>query len=200
MVDLGKRVAPGTELMSLVGTDEYWVEVSVPVSQLPWIDVPILAEQAGAKVKVYDQAAWGESVFREGRLIRRLGQVEPEGRMARLLVAVQDPLALTPEHKDKQAMLLGSYVRVEISGKIMNSVIPLDRAWLRNGDQVWVMDSNDTLRIQPVTIGFRGKEQVCVVDGLPTGARVVKTDIAAPVEGMPLRFNDNPVDEEGADE
>jgi len=39
-VDLGSQVAVGASLASLVGTDKYWVQVSIPVSQLKWIRVP----------------------------------------------------------------------------------------------------------------------------------------------------------------
>ena len=39
-VDLGALVTPQTQLATLVGTDEYWVRVTIPVSQLRWIHIP----------------------------------------------------------------------------------------------------------------------------------------------------------------
>ena len=41
-VDLGAHVSVGSPMASLVGTDEYWVEVSVPVDELKWIRIPEL--------------------------------------------------------------------------------------------------------------------------------------------------------------
>ncbi len=185
-VDLGTRVAPGTSLVSLAGTDEYWVEASIPVSKLQWINAPSGQEGTGSSVKIYDSDAWGPGLFREGRVIRLLSDIEQDGLMARLLVSIKDPLALTPENHGKPELLLGSKVDVEIQGEILESVIPLQREWLRDGIYVWVLAENNTLKTQEVTISFPGHDQVCVVEGLEDGDRVVLTDIAAPVEGMPL--------------
>ena len=38
-VDLGAQVSPQTHLGTFVGTDEYWVQVSIPIDRLAWIDV-----------------------------------------------------------------------------------------------------------------------------------------------------------------
>ncbi len=189
-VDVGMRVSPGSALVSLAGTDEYWVQASVPVGKLHWIQVPSEGNPQGSKVKIYDPAAWGPGIYREGRVIRLLSDIEPEGLMARLLISVEDPLALKPEHQGQPLMLLGALVDVEIQGKTLESVIPLARQWLRDGNHVWVVADDNTLKIQPVTTSFRGRESVCVVDGLTDGQQIVVTDIAAPVEGMPLRVSE----------
>jgi len=81
-VDPGAIVSPQTTVATLAGTDEFWVQVSLPVDELRWVRIP------GSRVKVYDEAAWGEGVWREGRVVRLLSALEPQGRMARLLVAV----------------------------------------------------------------------------------------------------------------
>ncbi len=39
-VDLGQLVGPQTEVATLVGTDAYWVQVSLPVAHLAWIEIP----------------------------------------------------------------------------------------------------------------------------------------------------------------
>jgi hypothetical protein len=128
-------------------------------------------------------------------VIRLLSDIDPGGAMARLLVSVKDPLALLPENKGKPVLLLGALVDVEIQGGILESVIPLQREWLRDGTFVWVLTEDSTLEIQRVTLSFRGEEQVCVVEGLEDGQRIVLTDIAAPVEGMPLVLLDQAVSE-----
>ncbi|MCP4450784.1 MAG: HlyD family efflux transporter periplasmic adaptor subunit [Planctomycetes bacterium] len=185
-VDLGARVSPGSNLVSLAGTDEYWIEAPVRVEALKWIKTPSGQGGTGSRVKIYDPDAWGPGLFREGVVIRLLSDIEEVGLFARLLVSIQDPLALTPENQDKPVLLLGSKVDVEIQGNILESVIKLDREWLRDGTYVWVLAEDNSLKIQEVTTSFRGFEQVCVVEGLEDGDRVVLTDIAAPVEGMPL--------------
>jgi len=194
-IDLGTRVSPGSNLVSLAGTDEYWIEASVPGYKLQWIDIPSRGEHVGSRVKIYDPATWGSGQFREGQVIRLLSDIDPGGAMARLLVSVKDPLALLPENKGQPVLLLGALVDVEIQGDILESVIPLQREWLRDGTFVWVLTEDSTLEIQRVTMSFRGEEQVCVVEGLEDGQQIVLTDIAAPVEGMPLVLLDQAVSE-----
>jgi len=185
-VDPGARVGPSSALLTLAGTDAYWIDLKVPVADLKWIKIPKGNQRNGSKVKVFDQDAWGPQGWREGRVIRLLAGLETQGRMARLLVAVEDPLALDRQ-QGKPPMLLDSFVRVEIEGIELTGGIPLRRELLRDGDQVWIMKDDQTLEIRPIDILFRGRQQVYVGSGLAPGEKIVITDIAAPVVGMALR-------------
>ena len=53
------------------------------------------------------------------------------------------------------------------------------------------MDANDALEIRRLDIVYRGHDHVLVADGVRAGERLVITDLAAPVEGMPLRSKDH---------
>jgi len=185
--DLGSQAAVGAPLATLVGTDAYWVEVSVPVDQLKWIHIPRAGGEAGSPVRVYNEAAWGPKTYRAGTVIRLKSALEQQGRMARVLVEVPDPLGMAGGTGATPPMLIGSYVSAEIEGDELADVVALDRDLLRDGDQVWVMDDTGKLRIRPVEIAHRGRERVLVSGGLAVGERVVTTNLAAAVEGMPLR-------------
>ena len=190
-VNTGTRVTPVSKLATLIGTDRYWLELSVPVDQLQWLEIPAINAGQGSAVRVYDEAAWGPDKFRRGRVIRLAGDLENEGRMARVLVAVDDPLALQPEHAGAPVLLLNSYVRAVIEGRTLSNVARVDRALLRGEDQVWLMGSDGRLQIRTVTIPFRGPHSVLVSEGLAAGERLVVTDLSAPVEGMALRTGDS---------
>jgi RND family efflux transporter MFP subunit len=187
-IDIGSQVTQTTVLAGLVGTDRYWVRVAVPVDQLPWIRIPGRDGEQGSPVRVYDRAAWGEGVFRTGHVLRLEAGLEEQGRMARLLVGVDDPLGLRPGAPAQPRMLLDSYVRVTMEGKPLDRVAVLDRRHLHDGDRVWVMDKQDRLAIRPVVIAFRNRDHVLVRSGLEPGARLVVSDLAAPVQGMLLRL------------
>jgi multidrug efflux pump subunit AcrA (membrane-fusion protein) len=190
-VDVGTRASESTVLATLVGTDDYWVEVSVPVSQLRWIKIPQTGKDPGALVRIYNTAAWGDGVFRQGRVIRLKSGLEEQGRMARLLVRVADPLSLKPGSADKPRMLMGSYVRVEIEGNSVTSAAAIEREFIRNGNSVWVMDADGRLAIRPVKIAFRGIGRLLITGGINSGEQLVITDLATPVEGMSLRTMDD---------
>jgi len=189
-VDRGEIVTPVSALATLVGTDEYWIEVSVPVADLKWITFPRRRGEPGSEVRIYNPAAWGKEIYRLGEVLRLAGDLEQDGRMARVLVSVRDPLSLSPENEHRPVLLLGSYLRVEIEGQGLASVISLDRELLRDGDAVWVMTADDTLAIHPVEIAHRGRDHVLVSAGITSTDRIVVTDLPAAVPGMLLRLRD----------
>lgn len=189
-VNVGTQVSETSVLATLVGTDEYWVEVSVPVSQLRWIRVPKSDSEKGTLVRVYDESAWGEGVYREGRVVRLAAELEKQGRMARLLVSVLDPLNLNPNHADQPRMLINAFVRVEIEGQEVPLAAAIDRKLIRDGRNVWVMDGEGRLDIRPVEIAFKGRDQVLVTGGIGVWERLVVSDISAPVPGMALRLQE----------
>ncbi len=190
-IDLGSQVSVGTPVATLVGTDEYWVEVSLPVDQLKWIRIPRSRQEEGSPARIVHESAWGPGAVRKGRVLGLASSLETEGRMARLLVAVEDPLALKEENAGEPALLLGSYVRVEIDGPTLDNVIAIERKHLRDGNHVWIMSPEETLDIRPVDIKYRAREQVLVDGSLRPGERLVVTNLAAPVEGMALRTGSN---------
>ncbi len=189
LVDVGAQVTPSSSLLTIMGTDEYWVQAKVNVDQLHWINIPDGDGQQGSSVKIFDGAAWGSDIWREGRLLRLLGQLEEQGRLAQVLVSVKDPLSLSSDSSKFPPILVGSYVRIEIEGKTIEDVFSVRRDYLHDGDNIWVMNKNDQLEIRPVEVLFREKDTVYLSNGLQDGDRIVTTDISAPVDGMLLRLN-----------
>jgi hypothetical protein len=114
--------------------------------------------------------------------------LETRGQLARVLVVVDDPFCLKPENRDLPQLLMDSYISAQIEGRTLASVFAVDRSHLRENESVWIMDDAGRLDIRPVQIGFRGTDRVYVTAGLVENERLVATDIAAPVHGMPLRL------------
>ena len=185
-VEQGATASPDTRLMTLIGIDEYWVEGMIRVSDLEFIKVPSDSGGDGSLVRVFDRSQWGDHVHRSGQVIRLLPDLQTNGRMARILVSVMDPLSSSTTSFPR--LLIGSYVHLEITGKPLASVIPVARKHLRNGDTIWIMNQEDQLEIRPVEILYRDKFMVYVGTGLEAEQRIVITDIATPVEGMSLRL------------
>lgn len=189
-VDFGATVSTNSNLVTLIGTDEAWVEVKVWISQLKWLTIPRTNGDSGSRVTIYNTLAWGTDRFRTGRVLCLIGELETQGRLARLLVSVDDPFCLKPQNRDLPQLLMGSYISAEIEGRTLKSVFPIKRSHLRDGDTVWVMNDTNQLEIKQVEIVFRDSEQVYVTKGLNGNEKLVATDIAAPVNGMPLRIAD----------
>jgi hypothetical protein len=188
-VDLGAYVTAASDLVTLVGTKEYRVEVAVPIAQLRWIKIPHTSDKKGSTVKLFQDNVWGKDTYRTGQVVRLLTDLEPDGRMARLLVAIHDPLNLQEQNKRMPRVLIGSYLRAEIQGQELDRLAKVDRRWIHDQDTVWLMNTDNTLEIRQVTIAYRGQHDAFISEGLKTGDRLVVTDISAPTDGMPIRLN-----------
>lgn len=186
-VDLGATVGANTQLTTLIGTDEAWINVKVPVDQLKWIIIPQSNGDPGSKVTISSKV-WGPDQHRTGRVVRLHGEIETQGRMAKLLVVVEDPFCLKPENQGKPQLLMGSYVSARIEGRVLPSVFPIEESHLRDNETVWIMNDQGQLQIRNVKVAFSGPGQYYISDGLTENERLVVTDIAAPVAGMPLRI------------
>lgn len=196
--DLGARVSETSVLATLIGTDEYWAELSIPVGQLRWIAVPGYGTTNGSVVRIFDEAAWGPGVYRTGEVVRLAAALEESGRMARLLVRIDDPLALKKENAGAPRMLVGAYVRAVIEGNNIPAAAAIQREFIRDGNTVWIMDDDGRLAVRPVEIAFRGPEQVLVTSGIAPGERLVISDLSTPVAGMSLRLSAAPLPADGA--
>jgi RND family efflux transporter MFP subunit len=189
-VELGQVVAPGTPVATLVGTDAYWVQVSVPVSELGWFKIPGVNGDDGSVVDVR-QRRGDRTLTWKGQVLRLLGEVDPIGRMARVLVEIRDPLGQRPEGlaegERAPPILVGSYVEVAISAREVDKAFAVPRSALRDGDQVFVMNGSGKLEIRPVDIAWRRPTDVLVIGGLAAGDRLITSPIPAPVAGMTLR-------------
>jgi len=187
LVDLGTTVSLSSRLVTLMATDEAWIELKVPIGELKWLTIPQKNGDAGSSVKIYNTLAWGPDQFRTGRVVRLYGELEAEGKLAQLLVVVNDPFCVKPANRDKPRLLVGSFVNAQIEGRTLESVFAIERP-LVHDNTVWIMDAEGQLEIRPVQIVFSGPEEVFVSEGLTENEQLVVTDIAAPVAGMPLRL------------
>ncbi len=184
LVEKGSMIAAQETLATLAGTDEYWVQASVPVDRLQWIRIPDDHRQSGALAEIIYQ---GEA-RRQGQVKKLLSDLETEGRMARLVIAVPDPLGLKAPTRDLPSMIIGEYVRVEIQGRMIDGAFRLPRAALRDSTHVWVAGKDDRLEIRQVRTIWRDMHTVLLKEGLQSGDRVIVSDLAAPVPGMALEI------------
>ncbi|MCP4752662.1 MAG: HlyD family efflux transporter periplasmic adaptor subunit, partial [Proteobacteria bacterium] len=159
LVSVGQYVAPGFQLGSVVSVDEFWVQISIPVDQLSWISVPGLGNKVGSQIAIIHAMRNGTPrVRRYGRVLRILGDLDPVGRMARILASVNDPLGLQETDGDNRIpLLLGAYVRVEIQGPKVSRVFEIPRKALRDYNRIWLYTPDGKLEIRSVDIVWRQK-------------------------------------------
>ena len=182
-VDIGSQVSGQDKLAELLGTDEYWIQASIPVDRLSWIKIPRTPAETGSKVRIF----YRNADDRAGRVIKLLGTLETEGRMARILVQVKDPLGLKTAGESQLPLLIGEYVRIEIEGRQLQNVYRIPRAALRDDANLWIVSDDGKLDIRKVVIIWRDPQTVLLREGLEPGDRLIVSDLAGPIQGMPVQ-------------
>ncbi len=188
-VNVGARVTQTTVLAHLVGSDIFWLKLTLPIDQLQWIDIPTTRNEKGSVVRIFSQGNTNTGSYRTGHVIRLSASLEEQGRMAQLMVEIEDPLSRKPENSGKPKLLLGSYVRAEVEGVGIVEGITIDRAHIHEGGKVWLMDDDGFLDIRDIRVLFRNREQVIISNGLADGDRLVTTSLSSPIQGTPLRLS-----------
>ena len=183
--NIGSQVNVGDMLGRLVGRDEYWVNVTVPVGMLRWLSFPG-EDGEGSPVKVRNRTAWPDSEFRTGQLYKRIGSLEEQTRLARVLVTIPDPLAYETDSSEVPGLLIGAFVETKITGNPVKNVVRLNRDYLRKDETVWVM-KDGKLSIRKVEILLKDSKYAYITEGLEDGEKVVTTNLSTVSDGAPLR-------------
>ncbi|MFW5982637.1 MAG: efflux RND transporter periplasmic adaptor subunit [Candidatus Brocadiia bacterium] len=189
-VSKGSNVSEGNPVATLVNANRYWVKLSVPMSKLRWIETSS-SGSPGSAAAIYHDSAWGKNSHRNGRVLEIEPTVEPDGRMAKVIVEVEDPMCVEPENRGKPRLVLDSYVNARIKGRTVENAVKLSRSELHEGNKAWVMGPDDELEIREVTTAATTPDHVYVTEGLEPGEELIISDISAPVEGMSVQPQTN---------
>lgn len=184
-VEVGQVVGPSSRVGTLVGTDAFEVIASIPIAKLPLITADPLEPAGNSPATVTLELGDGRSLVREARVARLAGEVERSGRLAKVILLIDDPLNLE-RRPDRDPLLLGSYVRVDIEGPEIRDVVELPRSVLHENDTVWIMDAEDRLAIRPVEVVVGRPDSVLARVELGPTESIVTSPLGVAIEGMPL--------------
>ncbi len=191
-VEVGQLVATQSSVATLVGTDEFRVQVSVPIHQLGWISFPGPGTSFGSRARIIRDLGNGEPVVWNSRVVELLGDVTETGRMAQVLVSIPDPLELKRPKAVRRPLLLGEYVRAEIEGPILHDIVVLPRHAIREGDRVWVKNADNRLEVRPVDIVLSRKDSVLISHGIEEGDQIITSQLPVAIPGLFVQSAEEP--------
>lgn len=186
-VEVGQQLSPQTNVATIVSTDEFRVQVSLPYDQIASLHLSSKKNNEKLPVTIIQEMGDDEEIRRRGYLLRVLGDLDPNGRMVQLLIVIDDPLNLMKNEAGRIPLFIGTYVEVVFEGPLLHDVIELPRTAIREDDTVWVMNSQGELEIREVKILSGDKYDVIVEKGVEDGDKVVVSAISVPLEGMKLK-------------
>jgi RND family efflux transporter MFP subunit len=183
-VDVGAQVTTQGMLAQLAGTDTFYVQAAVPLDRISWLYLP---DGPGSPVS---EATIRTSTGRErsGKVFKLLGDIEPNGRLARLLIEVKDPMDLKLENGERRPLLLGDYVSTAIAGRTLENVINIPRQFLKDGNVIWAL-KDGRLEIVDVDVAWR-EEAFIFTRSVVAGTKLIVSDLSAGVGGMMLRVEE----------
>ena len=185
-VEAGQYVRAGNPVAVLAGVGTAEVVVSLSQDETGWLEIPKQASGGKGSPATVTADIGGERHAWKGYIVRSLGEVDPETRMVRIVLAVEDPYSLS-SGREGRPLPIGSFVDVLLQGKKLPNVVGIPRTAFRENSTVWVMDNDDKLRIKKVKALRVERDRVFVGEGLEGSERVVLTVLTGAAEGMKLR-------------
>ncbi|MDP7071110.1 MAG: efflux RND transporter periplasmic adaptor subunit [Phycisphaerales bacterium] len=179
--ETGQVVSSASSLGTLIGTDEYRVEIGVPLDDVSSMN---LGGSEPVRAIVTMSTGAGGAVAYEGIVAGLTGSVDGAGRLARVLVTVPDPLAQAADRA--VPLLLDSYVQVIIKGQPALGVRRLPRKALREGDVVWIAGADDRLAFRSVEVVGGDADSVLVHMAMQPGESIIGGPVPAATPGMLL--------------
>jgi RND family efflux transporter MFP subunit len=180
----GEVISTQNSLATLVSTDEYWVDISVPINQLQWLNIPRSKDDTGSTVEVLQDGGRGS---RSGTLINMTGTIDTRSRLASLLVSVLDPLLLDAKHTQQNIMplIIGDYVKVVLNGKTLDKAFRIPLSQIHDGNVIWLAESGK-LHIKQIMPVYEDRTFAYITSDLKDGDVIVTSDIAAAINGMKI--------------
>ncbi len=188
-VEVGQVVRPGTVVAQVAGTDRAEVVVPLSPEALAAITVPRAdggRSRPGSRATVVVRRGDQEDRW-PGQVVRSLGEVDPTSRMARVVVAVEDPYQLHHREPHRANLEVGRFVEVEITGERLTGVVAIPRRAVGPEGRVGVVGANNRLALRAVSVVWREGETLFTDGGVVDGERVVLTRLTGAADGMLLR-------------
>ncbi len=150
--------------------------------QLKWIAFPQNGNANGsvAHIKLAD------GIERDGWVTKLMPRLSDAGRMAQVLINVPDPTLLDNPCCREAALLLDQVVNVEIDGAQVDGVLRIPRTALRDGSRLWMLSQDNKLLFHTVTTIWGTRDAAYINNHLPPGARLITSNLGAPIEQMSL--------------
>ena len=210
-VDVGQHLNAGQPVGRIYSIEQAEIVVPLPDEDLAWFalprpvplghrsgepapaidagrreqpgDVQVFAEQGAAAVVTGSFA--GRLHQWSGRVVRTEGELDPQSRMVRLVVEVDEPYGGVAV--GRAPLTVGMFVEVAIQGRPVDGVRVLPRGALRQGGKVWAVAPDGVLRVRDVRVLRAGKEEVLVEIDMGAGEGIVVSQLSGVTDGMKVR-------------
>ena len=184
--DIGQFIAAGSAIAEIMAVSDAEVRLAIPESKLSYLSLPdayggATRDLAGVELSYRVD---GETQSWSASLVRSEGVLDQRSRSLFVVARVRDPYGIYEPGGDGFSPLrFGMFVNASIEGRRVERVIPLPRAVVRPGNEVWVVDDNNRLQARNVSLLRTDGAEIFVTAGLDDGDRVCLTSVGPVLPG-----------------
>lgn len=191
LADVGQFVTAGTRVGEAFAID--FVEVRLPLTErdLSMMD-SLLSTSLTEKMVVLSGTVDGISASWQAAIARSEGVVSELNRAQYLVARLADPYGLDKDQNTNRVPLrVGTFVKASIEGKVLKGVFQVPRSALLEGSRIGLVDSEQLLKIVPVTVAHADDQYYYLSDGLTNGMEIIISALGTPIEGLKLRVRND---------
>ena len=212
-VDVGQHLNAGQPVGQLYSIEKAEIVVPLPDEDLAWFELPLPLRAAQGQPEqkhptVHDPQTETQRPLRlfskegstalvsgsyagrlhqwQGRVVRTEGELDPQSRMVRLVIEVDDPYANIG--RGQAPLTVGMFVDVAIAGRPVDGVRVLPRSALHQGNKVWTVSADGVLRVLDARVLRAMKEEVLLVVDMSDDDRIVVSQLSGVTDGMKVRI------------
>ncbi len=183
LASTGQRITSGETLGELIATDKYHIEVGIAVDTL-YSNKILSIDDEDLHIEILSKS--GE--IWEGNLLQIVGVLASGSRLGKMLISVNDPLALSKDNT-KVPLLLGDQVTTRLEVGVFDDVFVLPRAAVRNNNTVWLIEKG---QLKSVNVDVKWKDTTNMYvqsDEIPDRALFLASETLNATEGMQVAIS-----------
>ncbi len=190
-IDLGSRVSPGSELLSLQAADVYEVVMPVTLDQLRYLSLPLRGEVLANGPSVTFSATMSDTVVTwPGRVVRTEAGLNAQTRMLQVIARIEQP-----DDGSVHALMTGLFVSAYITGIEVEHAVELPLTVLQADDTIFIFRASDgasdshngVVQLRKTTVIERDETTVLLRGDLQQGDLVISSRVSGIRDGMNVK-------------
>ncbi|SNY51066.1 RND family efflux transporter, MFP subunit [Arsukibacterium tuosuense] len=183
--NLGQFISRGTVLGSIVGTDVAEIRLPLTDTDMAFLAMPGAVESDNNKVTLSSTVA-GQQLAWPAKLVRTEGILDERSRVIYVVAEVTDPYQRNSQ--GQPVLNFGRFVGATIVGTQAEQVVKVARHLLLPGNQVLVVDKDNTLQFRQVTVDRATSDFAYIQAGLEPTDQLALSAISNPLAGTVVRI------------
>ena len=187
-VDLGQFVNTGAPLARFYATDKVELRLPLTDKQVSLLDLPLnyqnRTDQDATTVNI--ETVYGNQRWHwQGEIVRVDASLDIQSRLTYAVAEIANPFMTAEENQQpRPPLMIGQFAQAMIQGKQINNVVTIPRLALQPGDTVWLVNDQQQLQQQKVTVLQANGDTAYIQFDSEKPVRILVSQLAVAVEGM----------------